>query len=425
MKVGSKRITAAVAGAVVVFLISAVVTASGSRSVTPSAASAIGHAKAARPAVLPASIRTLAAASSQAAPARGAAQGPQPQLVETVFKNIQVLKGTTVDDFMGTMGIMSAALGFCCSNCHTGAGTDTVKWEEDTPRKRTARRMVTMVQNINKENFGGRQVVTCWTCHRGRYFPVTTPELDTVYGEPKMEPDDILMPAPGVPSVDQILTKFTQAIGGAQKLATITSYTAKAKAIGFGGFGGDAQVEIYAKAPDQRAVHIHFPEDPTRGDSTRTFNGRTGWLATPLAVLRKYELTGGELDGARFDAQLSFPWQIKQVLTNLRAVAPAVIDGKDYDVIQGNGPRGLVGTLYFDAKTGLLGRVVRFTPSPIGRIPTQIDYSDYRDVNGIKFPFRSQFAWLDGRDRFEMTEIQFNTPIESSRFDEPNPLGGK
>src|SRR5688500_14419547 len=105
----------------------------------------------------------------------------RPQSSETVFKNIQVLKGIPVDDFMDTMGIMSAALGFDCSECHTGAGTDTVKWEADTPKKRTARRMTLMVAAINRNNFAGRQVVTCWTCHRGRDIPVTTPPIDTVY----------------------------------------------------------------------------------------------------------------------------------------------------------------------------------------------------------------------------------------------------
>src|SRR5438309_11705 len=54
---------------------------------------------------------------------------------ETVFKNIQVMKGVPVDDFMGTMGIMCAALGFDCSDCHEGAGTEKVDWAADTARK--------------------------------------------------------------------------------------------------------------------------------------------------------------------------------------------------------------------------------------------------------------------------------------------------
>src|SRR6202521_348295 len=147
----------------------------------------------------------------------------RPLTSEKAFKNIQALKGIPVDDFMGTMGIMSAALGFDCSECHTGAGTDKVDWAYDTPRKIIARKMVKMVSTINHDNFGGRQLVTCWTCHRGRDRPVVTPAMDTVYGEPILEFDDVLSPFPGGPSVDQVLEKYLQAIGGAQRLGGTTS----------------------------------------------------------------------------------------------------------------------------------------------------------------------------------------------------------
>src|ERR1700749_227335 len=91
---------------------------------------------------------------------------PKPLMAEQVFKNVRALKGIPVDDFMKTMGLISAALSFDCSDCHTGAGTDKVDWAADTPRKVVARTMVTMVANINKNSFGGRTAVTCWTCHR-------------------------------------------------------------------------------------------------------------------------------------------------------------------------------------------------------------------------------------------------------------------
>src|SRR5689334_16191494 len=110
----------------------------------------------------------------------------KPLMSDQVFKNIQVLKGIPVDDFMETMGVMTAALQFDCSDCHTNAGTDKVDWAADTPRKRTARRMVTMVTNINKDNFGGRQAVTCWTCHRNRDRPLVTPIMETIYGTPDL-----------------------------------------------------------------------------------------------------------------------------------------------------------------------------------------------------------------------------------------------
>jgi photosynthetic reaction center cytochrome c subunit len=356
-----------------------------------------------------------------------AAQAPQiatpakGQMAGEVFKNVttSTLKGITVDDFMGSMGVMSAALGFDCADCHTGAGTDKVNWEADTARKRTARKMVEMVAVINRTNFGGAQMVTCYTCHHGKDRPPTTIALDTLYGPPNEEREDIVPAAPDQPSADPILNKYIQALGGAQKLAGVTSFVATGTALGYEGLGGGGEVQIYAKAPDQRTTMIHFKDHPDRGDSLRAFNGRVGWIKTPRALLKEYEQTGSELDGTRLDAQLSFPGQIKQVLTNLHAGFPDSINGHDVDVVQGSGPRGLLATLFFDKQTGLLVRLVRYSRSPIGRVPTQVDYSDYRDVGGIKFPFQYTFSWLDGKDAFKLSDVKINVAIDAAKFEKP------
>jgi len=364
----------------------------------------------------------------------------KPLLAEQVFKNIQVLKGIPVDDFMETMGVMTAALQFDCSDCHANAGTDRVDWAADTPRKRTARRMVTMVTTINKDNFGGRQMVTCWTCHRNRDRPLVTPTMEAIYTTPSLEPDDVIVSPPGLPAPSSILDKYIEASGGAQRLAGLTSFVGKGTSVGFGGFGGGGDVEIDAKAPDQRATIILFKAETGRGDQIRSYNGRTGWVRTPLNVLGEFQLSGGDLDGARFDAQLSFPGQIKQILTNLKTGPPTSImdlpgpssqtslqqdlalQSHECDVVQGTGPRGLLVTLYFDRQNGLLLRELRYGNSPIGRVPTQIDYGNYRDVNGIKLPFRITYAWLDGRDSIELTDIKTNVPIDEAKFGRPAPL---
>src|SRR3989442_6674750 len=173
----------------------------------------------------------------------------KPLLAEQVFKNVRALKGIPVDDFMQTMGLMAAALQFDCSDCHVGAGTDKVDWAADTPRKRMARNMVNMVTTINGTNFGGRQMVTCWTCHRNRDKPLTTPIMGTIYGMPPYEPDDVIAQSPAAPSADSILDKYTQAVGGAQRLAELPSFGGKATSVGFGGFRGGCDVAILAKAP--------------------------------------------------------------------------------------------------------------------------------------------------------------------------------
>src|SRR5712692_2947712 len=198
----------------------------------------------------------------------GQAAAARPQTSEAAFKNIQVLKGIPVDEFMGTMGLFSAALSVCCGDCHTGAGTSNPKWEDDPPRKRVARRMIQMVNTINKDNFAGVQAVTCWTCHRGGQSPAVTPPLDAIYSTPVFVPPDVLPAAPansGTPPADQILDKYVQALGGAQRLAALTSYTAKGTSELFGEAKADP-VEIYAKAPNQLATLVHQRE----GDQART-----------------------------------------------------------------------------------------------------------------------------------------------------------
>jgi hypothetical protein len=288
--------------------------------------------------------------------------------------------------------------------------------------------MTLMMAAINRDNFGGRQVVTCWTCHRGRDVPLAMPSIDTVYGTPVLEADDLIARSfEGEPAPEDILDKYLQALGGAQRLATITSFVATGTSEYFRGFGGGGQVQIFAKAPDQRATIIKFPDNPERGNATRTFDGRSGWVVTPLAVVRDYALGGMELDGARLDAQLSFPAQIKQVLTRLRVGPPDVIDGHDVRVVQGMGTRGLVATLYFDKESGLLLRMVRFGNTPIGRAPSQVDFADYREIAGagIKMPYRWTFGWLDGRDSFELKDVRVNVPIDPAVFARPVAPGGK
>lgn len=386
-----------------------------------------------------AKIRIAVAAAVWVAAPLAMAQ-TKPMTSDQAFKNVQVLKGIPLDDFMGTMGVMTGSLAFDCSDCHIGAGTDTVNWAADTQRKVIARRMIVMVGNINRENFSGRQVVTCYSCHHGRDKPLTTVALEDVYGLPASGTDDVLTQFEGQPPAQQIIDKYIRAIGGAERLAGVKSYVATGSSVGFGGFGGGAVVTLYAKSPDQRTLIIDFKNTPGRGDTTRTFDGHTGWLRTPLNVLGEYELSGGELDGAKLDAEMSFPGRIKDVLHNLRVNLPTSISelpapesqlskeenvgiGHDrlVDVVQGDGPRGMLATLYFDHESGLLLRMVRMAKSPIGRVPTMIDYSDYRDVEGIKMPFQMTFAWLNGRDAIRLSEVKINVDIDPTVFGRPAP----
>jgi hypothetical protein len=336
----------------------------------------------------------------------------------TFFKNVTTttLKDLTVDDFIAAMGVMSAALGWDCADCHPGAGTDTVNWVVDTREKRTARRMLEMVVAINKTDFGGVQKVTCWTCHHGRDLPASSIMLDKLYEDPNNELDDLVVQDKDQPAATAVLDKYIAALGGQQRLSGLTSFIATGSSVGFGEFGGTADFTIFAKAPDKRTVLINYKDHPDRGESLWTVSGGTGFIKTPRALLRDYQIVGEELDAAKFEAALAFPGNIKNALTNWRTGMKRAIGNKDYVVVQGNGQNGFMATLYFDQDTGLLARLVRYGTSPVGYVLTQTDYADYRDVGGIKFPFDFKFSWLDGRFSAKLTRVQVNTQIPDTRF---------
>ena len=342
----------------------------------------------------------------------------RPQMAEEVFKNIQALKGIPVNEFLGIMGFFSASLGKSCVDCHDSDSG----WEnyvaDKNPNKRTARRMIEMVSMINKNFFGGAQGVTCYSCHRGGPRPKLTPNLTALYSPPaETEADDVVQQAPGAPSADQILDKYLEALGGAQRVASLTSLAAKGTTVGYGLDAEKRPVEIFAKAPNQRATIIQ----EEKGTTTTIYDGRSGWIAAPNLPLPVLPLTGGELDGAGLDAALSFPARIKQAFTRWRVGEPVDIEDREVQVLQGTTAAGNIATLYFDSKSGLLVRMIRYARSPVGRLPTQIDYSDYRDIAGVKMPFRWTVLWLDGRETVGLTEVRPNVAIDNAKFAKPAP----
>jgi hypothetical protein len=371
------------------------------------------------------SIKTAAATAALVACFLGTAlvkaQQTAPQMSDQVFKNVQVMKGIPVDQFMATMGFFSASLGMSCEDCHMADDRDWSGFAADNARKRRARQMIQMMQKINADNFGGRQMVTCYSCHRGADAPRTIPDFTVQYG-PLLPPDPnaVIAQNPLSPMPDEVFNKYLQAVGGAQKAATLTSFVATGSNVGYGPEAADKrQAEIYATAmPLRRSVIIHT----SNGTNTTTFDGTSAWQAAPLRPVDVLTLAGQELTGAKIDTMLMFPAQVKSIAPRWRVGTATTIDDQDVDVVQGNAADGIIVTLYFDQKTGLMTRSVRYTDSPVGKIPVQTDYSDYRDVNGVKLPFKFTQTWLDGRDTFELAQIRANATVEAARFNKPAPV---
>jgi photosynthetic reaction center cytochrome c subunit len=346
-----------------------------------------------------------------------AGQQPKPQMAEEVFKNIPVLKGVPVDEFMDTMGMFSAATSMNCTDCHTSDSTSA--WEnyaKDTDLKRTARRMTLMMNNINRQNFNNDKKVTCYTCHRGSQRPEAVPSLTVQYGVPLEDPNAMeIISVPGGPTVDQVFNKYIQAVGGAQRAAALTSFVAKGTYAGYDTDHAEVPTEIYVKAPNQRTSIVHA----LFGDKVQTYDGREGWAASPDKPVPLMGLTKGNLEGARIDAIVSFPTQIRQAYSNWK-VGIATLDDKDVTVMQGTSPGMAPVNLYFD-ESGLLVRLVRFSVTLVGTIPTQLDFTDYRDVAGVKVPFNIVTTWTNGQTTTKLTEVQPNVAIPATRFAKPAP----
>lgn len=376
--------------------------------------------------IAPCALLVAAACLLDASPGRGQArQTSQPApghavlMSDQVHKNLKLLKGIPEDEFMDTMGFFSAALGVGCEFCH---GSDSIgNWQgfaEETPMKETARKMMRMVNQINKNNFAGQRLLTCYSCHNGGQRPKLIPTLDGIYDPPPPPQPDVITRGPASPTADQIVEKYLQALGGAQRLAALTSFVAKGTSQEVGAPDTNP-VEVYAQAPARLSTIVRT----MTGVTTTVCDGNAVWIAAPYEdePVPLLPLSGGALDGAKLDAQLNFPAQIKRLLTGRRVGYPYSIGDTETEVVQGFTAAGSPVKLYFDQQSGLLVRQVRYASTAAGALPTQVDYSDYREVAGVKIPFRVMTTWADGRTLTQLSEVQPNVPIDAAKFAQPPP----
>jgi hypothetical protein len=156
------------------------------------------------------------------------------------------------------------------------------------------------------------------------------------------------------------------------------------------------------------------------GDGVKVYDGRNGWAAEGWRPMPLMPLTGGNLAGARLDAIVAFPAGLQQAFAQWQ-VSSTTIDDRDVRLLQGSNPGQLPVNFYFD-EAGLLVRQVRWNRTAVGTVPTQIDYSDYRDVAGVKMPFRTVVTWTDGQNTIALREVRANVAVDAARFARPAPF---
>jgi len=341
------------------------------------------------------------------APHTGFAQAANAKTAEEVYKNIVQLKGTPADQLQAAMQFISASLGVDCEFCHVQGDFAS----DDKAAKKTARTMMAMTAMINKEAFHGRQQITCESCHRGATRPVSTP--------PVLEADESLKPptppasvaGATAPTADQIVEKYIAAVGGKEAIRKITSRQAKGVVIAN---GAETPIEFFMKAPNLR---LSISQNPSAGSYT-AFDGSAGWMGTTGHAARR--MTPAESWAAGIDAEFALPLRLKEMFPQLRRGRPETLNGAECEVLIGTAEGHPPVRLYFDAKSGLLVRLVRYADTPMGRNATQIDYSDYRESGGIKVPFRWRLSRPVARFTIQLSEVKSNVAIDSAKFAKPS-----
>jgi photosynthetic reaction center cytochrome c subunit len=345
------------------------------------------------------------------ASAQGVSLASEGKTAEQVYKNITALKGTPANELNQAMHLMKGALGVDCLYCHIER-----EWDKDVKAKPIARQMITMMMDINTRQFGGRPVVTCYTCHNGRPVPLDKPVF------PVFEPKVAVTPT--LPTVDSILSKYVEGLGGAAAIQRVTSRTITGTQYIPTGPGGTvptpAVMERYLKAPN---LSLTVYKTATYSIS-QGFDGTTAWSQDQNG--RVSDAIALDTARAKRGADVQEPLNLRKQYAQMTVEGIDTVNGRETYVVVGIPQGDTPERLYFDARTGMLLRKVTVLPTPIGQSPFQTDYDDYRDTDsGVKVPFLIQMNPANPRTELapsatlRITKVDDTTAIDASRFARP------
>jgi photosynthetic reaction center cytochrome c subunit len=340
--------------------------------------------------------------------------------VDQSRKNIQILKGLPESQLFPLMNFVATSLGVQCNFCHVQQGKDTstglTKWvweSDEKPEKQTARRMMQMVLSIkasNKIDFR-ENAVTCYTCHRGQTQPVGIPSMPlSRSGHEPGSTDFARGGRAASPSVEHIFTRYTEALGGSAATGTKTLVL---KGRREASQDRNWPNEITLAAPDKFLMVTTTPDGPVR----QIVNGEKGWLKSGTDVrnlepaqVREVQRSWHEL----FDVI-----KAKQS-PGMKLGGTQKVGERDADVVE-QVTDSKTERYYFDSQTGLFLRKITIRETVLMPIPEQIDFEDYRDVDGVKIPFIIRYSAVDIYDSWtrKFTEIKRNVVVEDTLFAKP------
>jgi photosynthetic reaction center cytochrome c subunit len=359
-----------------------------------------------------AALLGLALAAAMLTHAQGGPPATEGKTAEQVYKNIQVLKGTPADQLIQSMHLLRGALGVDCEFCHD----ERDRAADTKDAKATARKMMQMMIDLNKSSFNGRQVVTCYTCHQGR------PQPRGVLALPVSESAEA--PKVTLPSIDQILAKYVEALGGEQAIRKVTSRVITGTQYIPTGPGGvvpvPATIEVDQKTPNLMVNIYHTPTYTI----SNGFDGAKAWSQDMRG--RVTEPPNVDQGRAKRNADFYLPLNLKQQYTRTVVRGIERVNDRDVYVVIATPQGDLPERLYFDTQTGLLVRKETALPTPLGNNPMQVNYEDYRDTgSGVKFPYlitiypANEDSVPATSATIRVTKVQDNAPLDNAKFAKP------
>ena len=348
------------------------------------------------------------------------ANAGQPQASQTpektaaqAFKNIQVLKDLPASQLFPIMHLFNASLGVRCDHCHVKDEKNEFVWDRDDKQdKKVARKMIEMTLELNKTSFNNRLEVSCYTCHQGHAHPINTPTLPAavVSVAPAAATQQ---PAAQLPQPDQILARYVEAIGGKEAIAKIKSRSMKGLYLRQQGGGPQVPLEILQKG-DKLLISATTPQ----GVNSRGYNGAIGWTKNPQEAR---ELDAADTLTVKDLVEAFDTLKLKEPFPRMRMGGKDKIGDREVYVLRGALPDRRRLTLYFDVQTGLLVRKEILAATPVGYDPTQIDFEDYKEVDGVKIPFtiRTSYAEFAFSGTRKFTEIKHNVALDDATFELP------
>ena len=214
--------------------------------------------------------------------------------------------------------------------------------------------------------------------------------------------------------IDQIFDRYTAAIGGQEAVDRITSYKTKGT---FDLAGRQGKLEIWAKDPDKNLTTI---EIPGFGTIKKGFDGENRWVQTPVGTFTASGEEQQEITEIERDADIYRAGKIKNFYQSVKLDSKARLSGRDVYVVQGEQKKGPAEKMFFDVENGLLLRwdLARRRPGK-GTLWVKVHLNDYRDVDGVKVPFKVRYAFESFNFTITIDELQHNVPIDDAIFKKP------